>query len=149
MSLCGVEKKFWFSFWFTDNSETHSEFSSDSEEIQRTLTLGFALIQKGFGMDAETILKSFWISTDNQNFSEIVLNQYWYSLIFRHGSKKTNILLLCFFWLYWFSMSYEYKFYINVQGLHLELIVTEFHLASGAGSLFIKGIFIGFSRKFS
>ena len=72
-------------------------FSSDVE-IQRTLILNFALIQKGFRVDAETILKSFWIvlkfkislksfwiSTENQNFSEIVLNPYWYSLSVRYG----------------------------------------------------------------
>ena len=78
--------------WFRAKSVNHSELSSDSDEYI-IISLNFVLIQRNSVITLQFDLKLPWFSTESWTTSEIVLNQYWLSLRFRHGCS--------FLYLFW------------------------------------------------
>ena len=74
-------KNFWFLFWIRDDSEIVILILLWFRDFQRKLILNFSLNQR----NSEIILNYLWFSTENLNFSEFVLIQYWWSLKVRYG----------------------------------------------------------------
>ena len=78
--------------WFRARSVIDCDLSSVSEECW-IFSLNFTLFQRSSEIISQLVLKSFWIITETWKFSEIVLNQFWLSLIVRCGTYKKNTLV--------------------------------------------------------
>ena len=75
LCVCGAGNTFWFSLWLRANSEMHSEIFFWFREIRRTQILNYALIQRGFRINKETILKTF--SPVQEKIGKKMRDEWW------------------------------------------------------------------------